>query len=518
MKTASRRSSSDPASILPQPDRFQFAWVCGTVGAFFFLALVKVLHHAMWRDEVQAWLIVRASASLADVYHHTRYEGHPALWYLCLYLLTRLTSNLLVMQLFHLAVATAVVWLVARFAPFTRWQKALFAFGYFPFFEYGTITRNYSPGLLFIFAFCALHSQPRRNYLALAVALFLAAQSNAGALTVGGALALGCIADELLAIRSGQKSSLSNGQALRAALILGGGLLCAVLFMRPAPDVGTKSPLASGYRAAYVVPAVIATVWRSYVPLPRYTLQFWDTNILDFNYGFQFALSIPLMFISVWCVASSRVATVALLTGWCGLFASWCALYFGALRHHGHLFVLFIAACWLAQLAPAPSKESAAFVRNSAQLRSVFLSVILAIQALAGIYASVQEFRVPFSAGRAVARFIREKQLDALTIVGDSEPAMQPIVALLDRPVYYPSRGRFGTYFSWDDRWRVPSSDELIARVAVLQQQSRQDVLLVLGHPLRATPPGCIRLRAFLDSIVVDERYWLYLMPYRARQ
>src|ERR1700737_4773169 len=53
------------------------------------IAGFALARHAMWFDELQAWNIARASGSLPDLFHHLRYEGHPAAWYLGLYGVTR---------------------------------------------------------------------------------------------------------------------------------------------------------------------------------------------------------------------------------------------------------------------------------------------------------------------------------------------------------------------------------------------------------------------------------------------
>ena len=63
----------------------------------------------MWFDELQAWNIARASHSLGDLYTNLRYEGHPILWYLPLYALTRFTGNPHSMQVVQWAVATGDV-------------------------------------------------------------------------------------------------------------------------------------------------------------------------------------------------------------------------------------------------------------------------------------------------------------------------------------------------------------------------------------------------------------------------
>ena len=47
--------------------------------AFLFLAVgaYTTNHHEMWRDEIQAWLLARDSASVFELFAHLKYEGHP---------------------------------------------------------------------------------------------------------------------------------------------------------------------------------------------------------------------------------------------------------------------------------------------------------------------------------------------------------------------------------------------------------------------------------------------------------
>ena len=52
-----------------------FSNSCTTL--FFLIGLPAILHHAMWRDELNVWLIVRDSQSLFELFHNIHYEGHP---------------------------------------------------------------------------------------------------------------------------------------------------------------------------------------------------------------------------------------------------------------------------------------------------------------------------------------------------------------------------------------------------------------------------------------------------------
>jgi hypothetical protein len=81
---------------------------------FFLIGLPAILHHAMWRDELNVWLIVRDSQSLFELFHNIHYEGHPFVWYICLAILKQITNNPVIMQIFHLCLATSSVYLFTR--------------------------------------------------------------------------------------------------------------------------------------------------------------------------------------------------------------------------------------------------------------------------------------------------------------------------------------------------------------------------------------------------------------------
>jgi hypothetical protein len=54
---------------------------------------LRFFRHAMWRDELQPFMITVTSATPLEVLARVKYEGHPALWYLLLWVITRFTSG-----------------------------------------------------------------------------------------------------------------------------------------------------------------------------------------------------------------------------------------------------------------------------------------------------------------------------------------------------------------------------------------------------------------------------------------
>src|SRR5919202_3894562 len=83
---------------------------------FFCLGLIGILTHAMWRDELNPWLVARDSNSFVELFQNIKYEGHPGLWYLCLYGLNQFTHNPVIMQVFHLPHGTSSDYIFAWFS------------------------------------------------------------------------------------------------------------------------------------------------------------------------------------------------------------------------------------------------------------------------------------------------------------------------------------------------------------------------------------------------------------------
>jgi hypothetical protein len=216
----------------------RFALVVTVV--FLIVAAAVMARHEPWRDEMQAWLIARDSRSVRDLLAHVRYEGHPALWYLALYVLQRLVAPApAVMQGFHLLVATSAVGVVARYAPFGRAQRAAFAAGYFPLYEYGVIARNYSICLALVAIACALFTRRRTRVFVLAGVLALLAQTivygTILAIAFGAALLIEqCLPGSLVA----SWPRPARAQVAGALLIVGFGVATAALQMLPPSDTG----------------------------------------------------------------------------------------------------------------------------------------------------------------------------------------------------------------------------------------------------------------------------------------
>lgn len=117
--------------MLQDRNGLERALLPAALALFVALGLLGILQHEMWRDEAEIWFIARDSDSLRHLFHNMRTEGHPALWYLLVYAVSRLSSDPLSMQLLHLTISCCSVGLILRYAPFSLRNRLPLCFGYY---------------------------------------------------------------------------------------------------------------------------------------------------------------------------------------------------------------------------------------------------------------------------------------------------------------------------------------------------------------------------------------------------
>jgi hypothetical protein len=146
-------------------------------------------HHEPWADEAQAWQIVR-SLRPAQIFHILSYEGHPGLWYLCLWVLSRLHVGYAGMRWVAGAIGFAGVAVLVAASPFPRFIKLLLPFTFYLAFQYAVVARSYvlSPLLIFLCAYFWPHRLQRPVTIALCLGLLANVAAHAAAISGGFAI------------------------------------------------------------------------------------------------------------------------------------------------------------------------------------------------------------------------------------------------------------------------------------------------------------------------------------------
>ena len=506
------------------------AWFAPALTAAYALVLAFALfHHELWRDELQAWMFARDSTGPLDLFRNMEYEASPMLWHLLLMPVTRLTSSPAGMQVLHWAIASAAVFVVARYAPFGPLQKALFAFGYFPLYEYGVMSRNYALGLLCVVVACALLRQRYRRPLGLGVVLALMSHTSAHACIVAIGMLLALALDYRLNRRALAEDGAADVRKLHAGFAVAAvGILLAMLQMVPPDDV-TLSTLDGTWRHSRFldlnpsggnIPKLVPLV--AFFPIdPRFV------PVVGLNpmqpkavYGLWMAVALLAA-----VVAFHRRRPVALFLFLCiaaGLLVFFYKLHYGSLRHHGFLLISLLVLVWGGRfLGTRPAGGPVRRTFDGRRIGSILLTGFLAMQAFGGLRAVATEVQRPFSLAERTAGYIRANGLESLPMIGFPDWSASAVVGHLppEKRIHYVQGNREGSFVIYDGaqigagpEGRIEAS-ALMAQTRALAARNGGRVLMITAFELDL-PPGERHVRplvSFTGAIVEDEDFHLYL-------
>ena len=556
-QASSPRGDGAPPAPSPTPSIGEAAWFAPALTAAYALVLAFALfHHELWRDELQAWMFARDSTGPLDLFRNMEYEASPMLWHLLLMPVTRLTSSPVGMQILHWAIASAAIFVVARYAPFGPLQKVLFAFGYFPLYEYGVMSRNYALGLLCIVVACALLRQRYRRPLWLALVLVLMSHTSAHACIVAIAMLLALALDYGLDRRALAEDGAVDVRKLRAGFaVAAAGILLSVLQMMPPADVTQSAGMATWRHSWFLelkwpwleavlklIPGVV------FLPAdPRFVpVVALHPGQPEAVYGVWMAAALVAA-----VAAFHRRRPIALFLFLClvaGLLFFFYAGHLGSIRHHGFLLISLLVTVWGGRFltagphtlpgsgarAPASVAEgrgdpragpaAAGEVRgrlDGRRIGGIVLTGFLAMHAFGGLRAVATEVERPFSLAERTAGYIRDNGLESLPMLGFPDWSASAVLGHLSpqKRIHYLQGDREGSFVIYDGA-RIGTGPRgsiristMLAQLQALAARNDGKVLMIFAGELEF-PPGERRFRplaSFTGAIADDEDFYLYL-------
>lgn len=459
------------------------------------LGVIGLVRHELWRDEAYTWLVLRASHSLPELFANLGFNGHPRLYYVLSYGLTRLAPSMWALRIANLVVALAAIHVFAAKAPFTWLQKLLFGGGFFPLYQYGVVARSYALLLLLLFLYCWLRAERPQWLGARLWVLAALAQVHLFSTTAAGLLLL---FDAEPVVRA-QAPRQRRWAWLGCAGVLASLLLALVQLWPPA-----------GHGHLYVpgqLPDVVRFVANGLVP--------------SFD-GFppesvQRPLAVALWLATWLALGRSYRALLlyALLT--LALTAMLATVYEGHRWHHGFYFVFFIVAAWQTR------------GRLERGLPAVIIGVLFFLHAALGLRALVRDAVAPYSNGAAVADALDRQGLAEQPLLGIAVlpgcamrweiDQLQPVMAHLpDKAAFDPRANRFEPFWR---HYEDPGYFPAMAQEVFLSELQRtaatlgQDVVVVaieLPGPSAECPlPAPFeKVANFLRATDYGERYTVY--------
>jgi hypothetical protein len=481
------------------------------------LAFAAVFFHEPWRDELQAWSISTGS-DLTSLLPNIRYESHPVLWYGMLFLVSRIGEDPAYMQVLHALIVSAIYWMILFRSPFSRTVSVLICTGYFFFFEYSVISRGYSAGVLIMLLLCNQYARQGKWYIT-ALLLFLLCQTH-----IFGIILSVCFFYLFISSESYREK---KSAALFLALIFLLALAAGVLQIIPPADSG----IFTKWRFEKVRNLLIAfsTVATTYIPLSKPQINFWNQPLISILFFSSLISAALFLTVSYFLFPKKRL----LLFYWMGNIGLWAFFYsrlMGEQRHHGHVFMLFIFSLWLfpyirtkqpavAEPEEKPDLKAAILQKRKEENRkrheklfTLFALMILSLQSLAGVPAYIAYIFLPFSASKEAAVWIRQNNLDKLPVIGDHDYTITPIAAQLNKEIYYPASGTYGSYIVWNRQRKTRTrSNDVIRDLNAMLLKKNSDILLILNYRIPEESFRYIKFqKSFEKSIVKNEKYFIY--------
>jgi hypothetical protein len=479
-------------------DRARFAGLlaAGTV----LLIAPRLLLHELWRDEAWLWLVVTESPSLSDLFAGLNRTGQGYLFPVLYWLAAKLSTAPQAMQAVNLVIVGAGAYVLGRWAPFRATERVLLVLGYYFFYEYAVISRHYATGVLLTGLACAAARRP--SVIGLGVVLGLLCQTTVYGYIVAFAVAAGFLLERWR--HRHETTPISRRDALVGTALALTGAVAGLLQLIPEP--GTT--FAVGWRFGWYPARALATLqmpWHAFFPLPRLQLEFWNSDLLapwPLWQAMAGAAALALAMIILW---PRKLALAVFGIGGLGILLFGYVKFIGALRHHGHLWLLFVAALWLAgELGSEQSQRT---------YRERLLLALLVLHCAAMVFASWMDLRHPFSNGARTAELIRLNGLDRYPLLGYREPPAATVSLALNQPMYAPSRDVFSTHQEWVPLQRDLSLVELRCAARQLARRKGRDIILVMNSELPPWP----EIKAAgsqVGAIVQSENYFLYRLSY----
>lgn len=470
--------------------------------------LYGVLIHVMWRDEMQQWNIVRASESLADLVRNLRYEGHPWLWYLLIWPLSKLSRDPLAVKLFHFAIAFSSSLIVMVKAPFRRSIRLLIVAGYFFSFEYMVITRSYALGVLLAVCWCAWGGRAKERPFRSASLLGLLANTSVYGAMLSCVLALGEAID---IFRSGERGNESRSRSLLSfGVIFGGLLIFAFATMAFAKGGGILWMCEAGVWNLLDWVFSFYCVAFSLFPIQSLATNFWnmspfwcaDRPFLSaaFFAGFPVVVSVIL-----W---KDRMSLFLFMLLFLGVFLFTQLVFPSDLRHTGIVFIGFVVMLW--RWHPAPASDTP---DDGYRMGRFLLILLLLAHVTATAVAGTIHLMHPFSMGKATAQAIRDGGYDRYPIVAHPDFAALSVIGYLDRPFHFASTGRPETFVSWSYSIRKGEGSDKGAVSCARAISAKMGVPVLLLANRQVPGPDLVLLFTVEGSIVEDEQFFVYMLP-----
>jgi hypothetical protein len=497
----------------------QFALLVTT--AFAVITLVGLYYHEMWRDEFQAWQVAKFSPDLKTFYENQKIEsGHLVLWNIILYVISHFLGGIRWEQVVHTVISCSSVFVLTRYAPFSRMQKILIPFGYFFLFEYNIIAREYSLTVLLVLLIAYhIHKAPGKLVL-LGILLGLLIQINYYSIVFAIGFSLIIMRNLLLERKQNHFSRKQKSGLAVGAAILSVSVVCAIVqILHGYNDRVTKQLSGNARFFNDHVSDTLTRALSAFIPVPFFdSVNVWNHFIIEyFSVGLRLLLFVLILASILWMLRKQKdILLFFLVCGGVFIAFAYQSIY-GYARHQGHIYILLIAALWMNSARAGQEKRRKALLNT---LAGYALAFVFSIQVITSGIFYYKEITYPFSNIPAMAKFVESNKLTRYYICGYFDYSTSPLSAYTYKPVYFPQSKSEAYFIDWSKSKPRLTTEEILGDIS-RQLVQRDSLIFISTSPLEkptaefmAQSPISMNL-SFLHAcneqcIVKDELYYFY--------
>jgi hypothetical protein len=488
---------------------------------FALVTCIGLYYHEMWRDEFQAWQVAKFSPDLKTFYENQKIEsGHLILWNIILYIISHFLGGIRWEQVVHTIISCSSVFVLTRYAPFSRMQKILIPFGYFFLFEYNIIAREYSLTVLLVLLIAYNIRRAPEKLLVLGILLGLLVQINYYSIVFAIGFSLIIMRNLLLERKQNHFSKKQkSGFALGAAILSVSAVFAIVQILHGYNDRVTKQLSGNARFFNDHVSDTLTRALSAFIPVPFFdSANVWNHFIIEyFSVGLRLLLFVLILASILWMLRKQKDILLFFLLCSAVFIAFAYESIYGYARHQGHIFILLIAVLWM-NSARAGQEEGRKALLNT--LAGYALAVVFSIQVITSGIFYYKEITYPFSNIPAMAKFVESNHLTGYYICGYFDYSTSPLSAYTYKPVYFPQSKSEAYFIDWSMSQPALTTNELLKRISE-KLSSHDSLILILSQPLGNTTrefkvqqPLSMSF-VFLEAcdkpcIVKDEVYYFY--------
>ena len=392
------------------------------------ITVFTMFHHEIWRDEAQAWCIVR-DLNFIDIYSAARTEGHPFLWYLILYPFAKLGFPVEIMQVISLFfVFISIVFLLFK-SPFNKFEKSIICFSAGMLYYLPVVARNYS--MIPIFLFWLAYFYPNRNkhpffYILL---IILLSQTHIYMMGLSAVLSVLFVSES---IKDKIKTNIKPLVILSVYFLF----MFFVFINTPSENYalipGVNNIIPFNQLVILISTVFVFPLMNIFVPLQKYS---------DF---ISLVSLIPFLLIITYCFFKSGKKLFLIFSFSIGfiLFVFTKVYFNGILYQKTFLMFLIIIFCyWLYKEENKQVSKLLAFSFNLLFIISMIISPIVISQ----------EIKYNFSGGKEIAQYIRNNLDEEDVFIAIGNPYLfSPICAYLPNKKFYNTlSSNYISYYSY---------------------------------------------------------------------